>query len=251
MFYALIVIAGAVGFFIGAVGIGGILLIPALNLLAGLSIHEASATALFTFFFTGLVGTYAFHRHGSISWKIAAPVCAGAAAFSFLGAKVNWMVDAWLLNLIVALLVVFAGAYIFAPKRLLGSERDGRSLPQQFLLLGVGAMSGFGSGLSGAGGPLFSVPIMVMLGFFPLIAIGTSQVIQIIAAASGSLGHLMYGSIDFSIALWITGFELAGVLIGVRVAHVVRTERLRAMIAGLCITVGGAMLVKTVLFDAG
>lgn len=251
MFYALLAIAGAVGFFIGAVGVGGVLLIPALNLLAGLSIHEASATALFTFIFTGLVGTYAFHRQGSISWKIAAPVCAGAVAFGFVGAKVNWIVDARLLNLIVALLIVFAGAYIFVPKRALGSERDGRAVSQQLLLLGVGAVSGFGSGLSGAGGPLFSVPIMVMFGFLPLTAIGASQVIQIIAAASGSLGNLTYGSIDFSVALWITGFELAGVLIGARVAHAVRTERLRAMIAVLCVGVGGSMLVKAVLFDAG
>jgi uncharacterized membrane protein YfcA len=250
LFYALIAIAGVVGFFIGAVGIGGILLIPALNLLAGLSIHEASATALFTFFFTGLVGTYAFHRHGTISWKISAPVCFGAVAFSFLGAKANWMIDARLLNLIVAILIVFAGAYIFAPKRAWGSERDGRSLAQQLGLLGVGALSGFASGLSGAGGPLFSVPLMVMLGFSALTAIATSQVIQIIAAASGSLGNLTYGSIDFSVALWITGFELAGVLIGARVAHLVKMERLRAMIACLCIVVGGLMLVKTVLFDA-
>jgi uncharacterized membrane protein YfcA len=250
LFYALIAIAGVVGFFIGAVGIGGILLIPALNLLAGLSIHEASATALFTFFFTGLVGTYAFQRHGTISWKISIPVCLGAVAFSFLGAKANWMIEASLLNVIVALLIVFAGAYILVPKRPWSRARDGRSLAQQFILLGVGAFSGFASGLSGAGGPLFSVPLMVVLGFSALTAIATSQVIQIIAAAFGSLGNLTYGSINFPVALWITGFELAGVLIGARVAHAIRTERLRTMIACLCIAVGGAMLLKTVLFDA-
>jgi uncharacterized membrane protein YfcA len=245
VFLALLGIASVVGFFIGAVGVGGVLLIPALTLLAGLSIHEAAATALFTFFFTGLAGTWLFHRRGSISWRIALPVCAGAFAFSFLGARVNWIVDARLLNLIIGLVIVFAGAYIFLPARRALQYRDGGSAAEQFLLLGVGAVSGFGSGLSGAGGPLFSVPIMVMLGFQPLTAISTSQVIQIIAAASGSLGNLIYGSINFSVALWITGFELAGVLLGVRVAHSVPIARLRAMIAVLCILVGAAMLVKT------
>ena len=40
----LAVVAVAVGFFIGTVGVGGVLLIPALVLLGGLDIHVASAT---------------------------------------------------------------------------------------------------------------------------------------------------------------------------------------------------------------
>ena len=53
------------------------------------------------------------------------------------------------------------------------------------------AANEFLSGLSGAGGPLFSVPIMVILRYAPLAAVGTSQVLQIFAAASGSLGNLV------------------------------------------------------------
>lgn len=53
----LLLVAFLVGALIGAVGIGGILLIPALTALAGLVIHEAMATALFTFLFTGFLGT--------------------------------------------------------------------------------------------------------------------------------------------------------------------------------------------------
>jgi uncharacterized membrane protein YfcA len=34
---------------------------------------------------------------------------------------------------------------------------------------------------------------MVMLGFVPLAAIGTSQVLQIIAAVSGTIGNLRFG----------------------------------------------------------
>ncbi|MSQ63509.1 MAG: hypothetical protein EXR33_06705 [Betaproteobacteria bacterium] len=80
------VLACAVGFFIGSVGVGGILLIPPLAFLGDVSIHEASATALFTFFFTGVYGTWLFQRRGSIEWRIAAPVCVGSVLFSYLGA---------------------------------------------------------------------------------------------------------------------------------------------------------------------
>ena len=53
----LLLIAFGVGTLIGAVGVGGILLIPALTAFAGLPIHTAMATALFTFAFTGVAGT--------------------------------------------------------------------------------------------------------------------------------------------------------------------------------------------------
>ena len=39
-----------------------------------------------------------------------------------------------------------------------------------------------------------------MLGFPALVSIGVSQVIQIVAAISGTLGNLRYGSIDFGVA---------------------------------------------------
>lgn len=239
-------IALAVGFFIGAVGVGGVLLIPALVLLGGLGIHQATATALFSFLFTGLLGTWLFQRRGSIDWKMTAPVCAGAVAFSYLGAMVNSLVDARTLALIIALTIVFAGTYILLPGRAgVAQLRDGRSTAQQLLLLVVGAASGFGSGVSGAGGPLFSVPMMLVLRFVPLAAIGTSQVLQIIAAAFGTLGNLRYGSIDFLTAAWITLFELAGVVVGTRAAHAVSVTVLRRMAAGLCVVVGLFMLLRS------
>jgi uncharacterized membrane protein YfcA len=49
-------VAGVVGFFIGAVGVGGVLLIPFLVILGGQGIHAAAATALFTFLFTDSSG---------------------------------------------------------------------------------------------------------------------------------------------------------------------------------------------------
>jgi hypothetical protein len=151
-----------------------------------------------------------------------------------------------MLALIIALTIVFAGAYVLLPTQPGGARlRDGKSKAQQLLLLVVGAASGFGSGVSGAGGPLFSVPMMLVLRFVPLAAIGTSQVLQIIAAAFGTIGNLRYGSIDFLTATWITLFELAGVVLGTRAAHAVSVTVLRRMAAGLCVAVGLFMLARS------
>jgi uncharacterized membrane protein YfcA len=243
---ALASISLVVGFFIGAVGVGGILLIPALVWLGGVPIHQATATALLSFLFTGLAGTWMFQRRGSIDWNIARPVLAAALVFSYLGARVNAVIDAHALTLIIALIIVFAGAYILLPApRGQVVRRNGRGRAQQLLLLTVGAVAGFGSGLSGAGGPLFSVPLMLVLGFVPLAAIGASQVLMIASALSGTLGNLQFGSIEFSLAGWITLFELAGAVAGARAAHAASVNVLRRMAAGLCVLTGLLMLLKS------
>lgn len=242
---ALAAIALAVGFFIGAVGVGGILLIPALIWLGGVSIHQATATALFSFFFTGLAGTWLFQRRGSIDWNLTRPLIAGALLFSYLGARVNAAVDAAALTLIIALIVIFAGAYILLPlRRRQPGYRDGRTRRQQLLLLLVGALAGFGSGLSGAGGPLFSVPMMLVLGFVPLASVGAAQVLAIGAALFGSLGNLQTGVIEFLLAAWITLFELVGVVVGARAAHALSIGVLRRSAAGLCVLTGVLMLAR-------
>jgi hypothetical protein len=244
-------VAVLVGILIGAVGVGGILLIPALNLLTPLSIQASMATALFTFIFTGIVGTVLFQRRGSIDWAITLPLCAGGALFGFVGAWANALLDARLLALILAVLIVFAGVYTLCS----GGVRSAagfhdRPRLQQLVLFSIGAVTGFGSGLTGVGGPALSVPLMVLLGFPALTAIGASQVIQILAAVSGSIGHLAQGHIDLRLAALLTAFEVAGVWLGVQVGHAVNARALRYAVGLLCVLVGAALALRTLMVRA-
>lgn len=241
----LLLAAFGVGTLIGAVGIGGILLIPALTAFAGLGIHEAMATALFTFAFTGITGTVMFRRQGSIDWRLTVPVCAGAIPFAFLGAWLNSLTGATALALLLAAVIIFAGVYTLATWR---GMRDpvfhGDHELQRVLLVAIGAVSGLGSGWTGVGGPALSVPLMVLFGFPALLSIGTSQVIQIIAAVSGTLGNLSFGTIDFTIAAVVTVLEIAGVYVGARIAHAVSPGPLKRFVAWLCIAVGIFLMVR-------
>lgn len=234
-----------VGMLIGAVGVGGILLIPALNILAGLGIHEAMATALLTFIFTGVVGTVMFQRRGTIDWRITVPVCLGGAIFGFIGAWANSYLKAPVLSAVLSSIIVFAGIYTLTGG---GSGRPpvfhDRPKRQFATLIGIGAFAGFGSGLTGVGGPALSVPIMVLFGFSPLTAIGTSQVIQILAAVSGTVGNIRFGSIDYQVAAMVTVVELVGVTLGVRIVHAVDGRHLRKFVGALCILVGGSLTLR-------
>ena len=242
---ALAAIAVLVGVLIGSVGVGGILLIPALQMLAPLPIQAAMATALFTFIFTGIVGTLLFQRRGSIDWALTTPLCAGGALFGVLGGWANGRLDASVLALILALLIVAAGAYTLAsgsaPRAACFHNRPRR---QQALLFVIGALTGFGSGLTGVGGPALAVPMLVLCGFPALSAIGASQVIQIVASVSGSVAHLAQGNVDLRLAALLTLFEVLGVAVGVRLAHGVDARWLRRGVGLLCVAVGAALLVR-------
>uniref|UniRef100_A0A7C4EJH7 Probable membrane transporter protein n=1 Tax=Fundidesulfovibrio putealis TaxID=270496 RepID=A0A7C4EJH7_9BACT len=236
-----------VGALIGMVGIGGILLIPAITAFAGMEVRQAMATALFSFIFTAVVGTWLFHRRGSIDWVIAVPICAGALLFGYLGALANAHVDTAWLNMALALVIVFAGAYVLLPhSRHQPFAFDRRNTGHLALLGGIGGAVGFVSGLTGVGGPVLSVPIMVVLGFAPLTAIATGQVIQVAAACSGTVGNLVHGFIDFGAASWLTVVQLAGLILGVRFAHSFGSGLLRRMVAVVCLGVGGFLFARSV-----
>lgn len=246
--FALLFAAIGVGMLVGSVGVGGILLPSALTMLTGMAIHKSMATSLFTFIFAGVAGTLFFQRQGSIDWKLAKPVCAGAGVAGFLGAWANSRLNASSLAFILAIIIILAGIYTL---RAGGMEAQAawESHPrrQRLLLAGIGAVAGFGSGLTGVGGPALSVPLMVLSGFPALTAIGVSQVIQIVGATSGTLGNLRYGSINFGVAGLITIFVMGGVVLGAHIAHVVDIRILKKFVGILCIVVGAAFLFRTII----
>jgi uncharacterized protein len=241
---ALIALSLVVGALIGAVGIGGILLVPGLVVLGRLTIHVASATALFSFLFTGVLSTWLFARRGSLDVRASAWVCAGAVLSSFAGAYVNSLTNAALLARIIGSVITLAGINVLYPLRRANvAEQRSRS---SGVLFGVGVAAGFGSGLTGAGGPLFSVPIMLGLGFPPLMTIGVSQVLQVISAVSGTIANLAYGALDFHAAVWIVPAQLVGVALGVAVAHRANVAQLRGAAGWLCVVSGAFILLRGV-----
>ena len=237
-----------IGVLIGAVGVGGVLLVPVLIYCTPLDVHQAMATALASFVATGLVGTLAFHRRGSVDWAFAAPLCVGAMICSYLGAVVNAGLAADTLMAVLAVLIVGAGIYtILSPAAVSGPPATGWRRSQYGLLFVLGAISGFSSGLTGTGGPLVAVPLMILCGFPALTAIGASQVLQVLAALSGTAGNLLHGSIAVSLLPLVIVLEVAGVVVGVRLIHAVNAVLVRKLVAWLCLIIGTGMLAREIL----
>lgn len=227
---------------------GGVLLIPILTYLGGLGIHQSMATALFSFFFTGVIATAIYQRYGSINWKITIPVCGGSVLTSYAGAYVNAFTEAALLYVILGLIIIVSSYFALRPpQRTNVAEKLG--LRGRFCaLLAVGLGVGFLCGLTGIGGGLVSIPVMLILGFSPLSSIATGQVLQSIVAVFGSISNVVNGFVDFGIVWWVTLLELVGVALGVRVAHKVPVATLKSSVSFFCLGIGAYMIVKALMF---
>ena len=154
----MIIVGFIVGFLVGCTGMGGIILIPALVYLSGLSSHVAMGTTLFTFIFTTSLCSWLYIRLGHVDWKATIPICIGGFLFTYVGADVKAFTAAPYLNLILALLILLAGALVFCPvrgRRFSFMEEGRRS--RFWVLFAVGSGVGFVAGLTGAGGPVLSV----------------------------------------------------------------------------------------------
>lgn len=227
-----------VGLMIGSAGVGGVLLIPFLMLFGGLPVHQAMATALFSFFFTGVLATFAFQKHGSISWPTTLPVCAGSLISGYLGAMAGAGLSDATLALVLSSVIVLSSLFsLFSPS---GSALSTRLEKRGNLLLltGIGLFTGFLCGMTGAGGGIISLPLMLLCGYPTLASIGTSQVLQSVVSLSGSIGNYSNGLIVFSVAWWVTAWELIGVGVGVRIAHKLPVARLRSLATLLCLGIG-------------
>jgi uncharacterized membrane protein YfcA len=227
-----------VGVLIGCVGIGGVLLVPGLVYLLAMDVQVAIATCMFSYLFSGVVGALEYGRRGSIRWPTALWLCAGAMPAAYLGAAAVSMLSARWLETIIAVLVLFSGIHALR-RRMTAPSRDGA--PDASRLAAVGAVTGFGSALSGTGGPLLLIPILVWMKLPVLTAVGLGQVIQLPIATLASIGNFQLGEVDIQVSLAIAVLLVLGVTAGARLAHRLPATLLTRIVAVVLILVGVAM----------
>lgn len=225
----LMAVALLTGALIGAVGVGGVLLVPALVLIGGLTVHQATPIATLSFLFTGIAGTVAYARQGRIEWPSTKWLLIGAVPGAVAGAATNVALSATVITIAIAVMLGTAALQAFRdePSR----AASGRHSLGVAALLGIGVAVGFGSALSGTGGPVLLIPIMLLAGAVVAVAISSSQPIQIPIAVFGTASFLAYGALDWQIALALGIVQGIGVVGGARVSSRLPTATLRVLVA--------------------
>ncbi|MBL8018041.1 MAG: sulfite exporter TauE/SafE family protein [Leptospirales bacterium] len=102
-------------------------------------------------------------------------------------------------------------------------------------LIVAGVLSGILAGLLGVGGGALIVPVLVLLGRSPHIAIGTSSLAMVITSISGSFQNWRTGGLDRARVVPLGIFAVAGAQIGAVVANMLSARVLEVSFACLLI----------------
>jgi uncharacterized protein len=227
------------GLMIGCIGIGGVILVPALVFLADIPIKTSIPAAMAAFILSGFVATMVFASHKSIHWGMAIWLCVGAAPAAFAGAWAVSIADPRILEAGLGLLTFVSGLNSL---RKSDETQAPRINPSGKVLLPIGAFTGLLSSVSGTGGPLVLVPILMAMSVPVLTAVGLSQAVQLPVAVAATFGNVVYGKLDLVLSGVLAATLTVGSWYGARLAHAVPRAILRGVVSAALIVIGAFIL---------
>ncbi len=190
------------GFLSGMFGVGGgVVIVPALMAVAHFDQRLASGTSLATIVPLASVGVVSYALHDSVAWLGALLLAVGAMAGAQLGTYLMTKVRSRPLQIIFSFVMVLAIVSLF----LVVPSRDAMleiTVGSALGLVALGFGTGVLAGLLGVGGGFIVVPgLMLFFGVSDLIAKGTSLLMMIPAALSGTVANAKRGNVDIPAAL--------------------------------------------------
>ncbi|GAA3911792.1 sulfite exporter TauE/SafE family protein [Microbacterium invictum] len=209
----------AAGLMSGLFGVGGgTIIVPLLVMFLHFDQRLAAGTSLAAIVPTATVGVISYAVHGSVAWIpaliLAAGAVVGAQVGTWLLARLSQNVLRW--GFVGFLVVVIVMLFVVVPSR----DAD---LPLNWItiigLVVLGVITGVLAGLLGVGGGVIVVPaLMLLFGTSDLVAKGTSLLMMIPTAISGTVGNLQRRNVDLLAAALVGGAACVTTALGAVIA---------------------------------
>lgn len=245
-----------VGLMIGWSGIAGFLLPMFYVGFLGLGVPASLTLSFAAFAVSGAIGAAGYHRQGKLPVKTALPLGAGSLAGAVLGVALNAMVPPGAVKILLYIVVLASGVSILLREWRAGKKATPTAkAPTKSLIERppVGLALGFATAaicaLSGAGGPVLVMPLLVVLGLDVRSAIGVALFDSVFIAIPSVIGYSIQSDIA---ALW--PFLLAGclahavgVLLGSRRSRHIPQKPLKIAVAVFSILIALYMIASMLL----
>jgi len=233
------------GLLIGAIGIGGVILVPLLTFALGVDIYQSIAASIFAFVVSGFVGTFIYAKRKVISWREIKFIWIGAAPSTLCGALLLSSVSKEILTLLIAFLTLGSAA-----RELLNQQKKSHHCAvviAKSKLIFIGAVTGFFSSLSGTGGPLILIPLMLWSSVPITMAIGLAQSIQLPISIFATVGNSWSGILNLSIAIPLATGIAFGTYFGGIWIRGVPTSQIKKGVAIVLAVIGIAMTTSVLI----
>ena len=233
------------GILIGAVGIGGVILVPLLTFIVGVDIYHSIAASIFSFMISGSVGTILYLRRDPTLWRQVKLVWIGAVPATLAGSFLLSYFTEEILTLLIAGLTLGSGGREFLVKKQLPSLNIFPISDKKLILFAC--ITGLFSALSGTGGPLVMIPLLLWFAAPVAATVGLAQAIQLPISIFATIGNSLNGILDLRIAIPIAFGIAIGTFLGSYWIKQVPTKYVKKAIAALLVVVGVAMSCSVVI----
>jgi uncharacterized membrane protein YfcA len=185
------------GLLSGLFGVGGgTVIVPLLVLMVHFDQRISAGTSLAAIVPIASIGVISYAIHDSVAWIPALLLAVGAVTGAQIGTRLLPRISQTVLRwgFIGFLVVVIIMLFVVIPSREATFEVGWIN---GIALVLVGIVTGIISGLIGVGGGVIVVPVLMMgFGTTDLVAKGTSLLMMIPAALSGTIGNLRHRNVD-------------------------------------------------------
>lgn len=223
---------------------GGIIYIPFLTIVFGLSPSEAAAISLIGILATSAGAGAYYAEHGISNVRLGLFLEIGTTIGAIAGAILAAYVQDWFLSAFFIVFMLFNAARMaFGHGKDCGDEepghefsihdsKSGKTLGYDLQRKGVGSVAcvvaGLYSSMTGVGGGVIKVPVMNSIMGVPMkAATATSSYMIGITAFSGSIIYLINGTILLDYAAFIAVGSFLGMLVGTRVSSHLDTSSIK------------------------
>jgi hypothetical protein len=196
------VVAGLAG---GLFGVGGgIIMIPLLTGLLGLTQHQAHGTSLAAMGAAALVATIVYAAYGHVAWLTAVGVAVASVVTARYGARLASKTSPGGLRRAFAVFIALVALRLLWLPPAVAAEPHVRGAMGLAFDLVLGSVVGLVSGFMGVGGGIVAVPAFTLgLGMSQQVAQGTSLAIIVVTGPAGAIEHSRHGNVVWALVPWL------------------------------------------------
>ena len=222
---------GVIGACIGICGIAGFLLPMLYTGALGYDVDRALAYSFLAFLVSGCIGSFYYHKQGNLDVSMSVKLGAGSLIGAVLGVFLQSFIAKDTVKVILYVVVLFSGLSILlrmwkekkSAEETLDAKQAGggteiiikqkKLTDSMVFLVALGVITGAICSLSGAGGPVLVMPLLVVFGVSARAAVGVALFDSVFIAVPACAGYL--SRIDWKAAFGVLALIVATHGVGV------------------------------------
>lgn len=184
-----------VGALVGLCGVAGFLLPLIYTGPLGMDVAESLALSFAAFILSGALGSANYKKAGCLDIPFGIRLSAGSLTGALLGVKLNLVIPESAVKTLLYLVVLLSGISILLRKE--SAKTNTKKEPGGYQIshhlpatLALGFVTGMICSMSGAGGPVLVMPLLVVLGIEIRTAVGVALFNSIFIGIPACIGYL-------------------------------------------------------------